>query len=250
MSFDPNLFKNVRLIATDFDGTLTKNGKITDNLLTSLGKLTNTNISVLIVTGRSAGWVNSLVNYLPVVGAIAENGGIFYPNSDSLTLINPLENIDLHRNKLQEIFSFLQTKFPQIKESSDNIFRLTDWTFDVQGLNHHDLLKLEELCLTKNWGFTYSTVQCHIKPLQQDKANGLLKVLKQYFPDIKLEEIVTVGDSPNDESLFNQEIFPFSVGVANVKDYLNVLQYPPAYITNSSENLGFCELVELILSYN
>ncbi len=250
MSFDTKLFKNVRLIATDFDGTLTKDGKITANLLTTLSKLTDSNISVLIVTGRSAGWVNSLINYLPVQGAIAENGGIFYPNPDTFDLINPLENIKVHREKLRSTFSFLQTKFPQIKESSDNIFRLTDWTFDVRGLKDHDLRKMAQLCLEKNWSFTYSTVQCHIKPLKQDKANGLLTVLKQYFPEIAPQEIVTIGDSPNDETLFNQEIFPLSVGVANLKDYLNVLQYSPAYLTNLPENLGFCELVELILSYN
>jgi len=38
------------------------------------------------------------------------------------------------------------------------------------------------------------------------------------------------------------------VGVANVKEYLNVLEYAPAYVTNLAENLGFAELVELILS--
>jgi HAD superfamily hydrolase (TIGR01484 family) len=250
MCFDINLLKNVRLIATDFDATLTKDGKITNNLLTSLTQLANSNIIVLIVTGRSAGWVNSLINYLPVQGAIAENGGIFYSNSESWEFINPLENISSHREKLRETFAYLQTIIPEIKESSDNIFRLTDWTFNVKGLKDHELEKLSQLCLEKNWGFTYSTVQCHIKPLKQDKAKGLLTILKRYFPEISPQEIVTIGDSPNDESLFNQKIFPLSVGVANVKDYLNVLEYVPAYLTKASENLGFCELVELILSYN
>jgi hypothetical protein len=250
MFFERKLLKNVRLIATDFDGTLTQNGKITANLLKTLNKLANNNISVLIVTGRSAGWVNSLINYLPVAGAIAENGGIFYPNPDTLKFINHIENIKIHRQRLEETFSFLQAKFPKIRESTDNIFRLTDWTFDVQELDYHNLLKLEKLCLQKNWGFTYSTVQCHIKPLKQDKARGLQQIIKDYFPEITPQEIVTVGDSPNDQTLFNQDVFPLSVGVANVRDYLTVLQYPPAYITNLPENLGFCELVELILGYN
>src|SRR5919202_4841916 len=72
-------FKNIRLIATDMDGTLTQHGKFTANLLRAFERLIAVDIPVLIVTGRSAGWVSGLVSYLPVAGAIAENGGLFYP---------------------------------------------------------------------------------------------------------------------------------------------------------------------------
>jgi len=37
-----------------------------------------TEIDIIIVTGRSAGWVEAVANYLPIQGAIAENGGLFY----------------------------------------------------------------------------------------------------------------------------------------------------------------------------
>ncbi len=91
------------------------------------------------------------------------------------------------------------------------------------------------------------SIQCHIKPTYQDKAYGLSKVIPQYFPDLKPEEILTIGDSPNDESMFNQEEFPLSVGVANVKKYGDRLKYLPAYVTNKSEGEGFCELADLIV---
>ncbi len=247
MSSNTNIFKNIRLIASDFDGTLTTKGKINSQLLTNLEKLTKHNISVLIVTGRSAGWVNALLNYLPVTGAIAENGGVFYPNPESLQFITPIDNLTIHRQKLQETFNFLKTKYPQIQESSDNRFRLTDWTFELTGLNKYQLQNLEELCLQKDWSFTYSTVQCHIKPKQQNKARGLLQVIKDNFSQFTSQEIITVGDSPNDELLFNQDNFPLSVGVANIKHYLDVLKYSPSYITNLPENEGFSELVNLIL---
>jgi HAD superfamily hydrolase (TIGR01484 family) len=83
LSLTQTALSSVRLIATDMDGTLTKNGKFTSELLIALESLAAKNIAVLIVTGRSAGWVSAIANYLPIVGAIAENGGLFYDNQNT-----------------------------------------------------------------------------------------------------------------------------------------------------------------------
>ena len=238
---------SVRLIATDMDGTLTKNGKFTSQLLVALESLAAKNIPVLIVTGRSAGWVNAIAHYLPVVCAIAENGGLFYSDrSTAWELITKLDNIEHHRLQLKEVFLLLQSKFPEITESVDNSFRVTDWTFDIGDLSPQQLAVMERLCGYAGYGFTYSTVQCHIKPKQQDKAVGLQQILKKYFPDLTPQQIVTVGDSPNDESLFNSNYFPLSVGVANIAHYSDRLHYKPSYITSLPEVAGFCQLAEIL----
>jgi HAD superfamily hydrolase (TIGR01484 family) len=241
-----NGFQKIRLIATDMDGTLTTAGKFTPELLRSLQRL-STRFEVLIVTGRSAGWVSGLASYLPVVGAIAENGGLFYSNqvSDVGSLLVPIPDLNQHRQKLAETFRQLQTLFPNLEESSDNRFRLTDWTFDVAGLSLQEIETIAAFCHSQGWSFTYSNVQCHIKPLQQNKADGLLNVLKNRFaPD----EILTVGDSPNDESLFDARVFPTSVGVANVLHYADQLMHKPAYVTIAPEGKGFCELATALMS--
>ncbi|AKG22446.1 HAD-IIB family hydrolase [Calothrix sp. 336/3] len=241
-------YSQIRLVATDMDGTLTTQGKFTSKLLQSLVDLATAGITVVIVTGRSGGWVNGIASYLPVAGAIAENGGIFYlGGSDRPIPLTPIDNITHHRQQLAAVFAELQGKFPQIQESHDNRFRITDWTFDVTGFTTQELQTMANMCQQLGWGFTYSTVQCHIKPQQQDKAIGLSQVLREYFPQYSPQEIVTVGDSPNDESLFNRSYFPFSVGVANVREYLDKLQHHPTHITANSEGEGFCELAKLIL---
>jgi len=56
-----NCLPNLRLIATDMDGTLTQQGKFTAKLLQSLEELRAADIPVLIVTGRSGGWVSGLL---------------------------------------------------------------------------------------------------------------------------------------------------------------------------------------------
>lgn len=240
--------QNISLIATDMDGTLTSQGKFTSSLFKALEALAEAEIVVLLITGRSAGWVQGLKSYLPVTGAIAENGGIFFPaNSEQPKLLTPIPNLTTHRQQLAATFEYLKSHFPQIEESTDNPFRLTDWTFDVQGLTTAELQQLEQLCLAKTWGFTYSTVQCHIKPENQTKATSLQQVLNSYFPKITTENLITVGDSPNDESLFDRSIFPFSVGVANILHYKDKLKFLPAYVTSLEEGEGFRELAELVL---
>ncbi|MGL5081434.1 MAG: HAD-IIB family hydrolase [Microcoleaceae cyanobacterium] len=245
-------WQKVRLLATDVDGTLTTQQQFPSTMVQSLERLAEAGIAVLLVTGRSAGWVQGLAHYLPVLGAIAENGGVFYhKDSDVAKVLSPIPNLAQHRQQLASTFHTLQSQYPNLQESTDNDFRLTDWTFDVNQIRYTDLQTLAEICAQQGWGFTYSTVQCHIKPLKQDKATGLQQVLSQHLSTLgstlQLETVITMGDSPNDESLFNPALFPQSVGVANILDYAQTLTDLPAYVTVNREAAGFCEFVQGLL---
>jgi hydroxymethylpyrimidine pyrophosphatase-like HAD family hydrolase len=97
------------------------------------------------------------------------------------------------------------------------------------------------------WSFTYSNVQCHIKPVYQDKATGLLSVLSNHFPELNSQQVLTIDDSPNDEAMFDSAKFPVSVGVANILHYRDNMSHLPKYVTQASEFAGFCELAKLLL---
>jgi HAD superfamily hydrolase (TIGR01484 family) len=243
----PDRLTDIRLIATDIDGTLTREGKFTTELLQAIDLLNAQGLKLLLVTGRSAGWVSAVNNYLPVAGAIAENGGVYFDLDNSgFDFITRIESIEAHRAELANRFWELQEIYPQIQESSDNQFRITDWTFDIAGLTDLELGEIATKCQQWGYSFTFSTVQCHLKPQQQDKGSAILHVLKQYFPEIKPTQIITVGDSPNDASMFDRERFPHSVGVANIQHYTNQLLHHPQYLTTLPEVAGFCELVNLL----
>jgi HAD superfamily hydrolase (TIGR01484 family) len=237
---------DIRLIAADIDGTLTSGGKFTPELLESIDLLNTQGIKLLLVTGRSAGWVSAVNNYLPVTGAIAENGGVYFNSDGEFDFLTRIDKIESHREQLANRFWELQERYPQIQESIDNQFRITDWTFDVSGLSDLELAEIDRQCQEWGYSFTFSTIQCHIKPPQQDKGVAILQVLQQYFPEIKPPQIITVGDSPNDASMFDRSLFPHSVGVANIKDYTAQLSHQPQYITNLPEVAGFCELIKLL----
>ncbi|MEL6899628.1 MAG: HAD family hydrolase [Cyanobacteria bacterium J06606_4] len=239
----------IRLVATDMDGTLTAEGKFTPGLIGALDALKRHGIEVLVVTGRSAGWVSGLVHYLPIAGAIAENGGVYLHEKLAEPLILPdIPRMSQHRDRLSNVFARLRGQYPHLRPAADNAYRITDWTFDVAGLEAEDLEWMQQTCAAQSMGFTYSTVQCHIKVVRQKKAAGLARVLKEHFGSISAADVVTVGDSPNDVSLFSPEQFPYSVGVANVKNYLPTLTYAPAYITDKPEVAGFLELAEQLMA--
>ena len=241
-------FKKVQLVATDMDGTLTTNGEFTAELLQTFARLNASGLDVLIVTGRSAGWVSGLVNYLPVVGAIAENGGLYIDKTHPKPIILPdIPRMTHHRDRLSTFFNRFKDRYPTLTPSVDNPYRITDWTFDITGLEPSDLAWMQEICEAQSMGFTYSTVQCHIKIPRQNKAMGLAKVLQQKFPNLSSDAIVTVGDSPNDESLFEEQ-FPQSVGVANIAHYLPSLTDTPTYITAAEEGKGFIELADYLIA--
>lgn len=242
-------FSGVRLVATDMDGTLTIAGQFAPELLQAFARLRSQDIEVMLVTGRSAGWVSGLVNYLPVVGAIAENGGLYISKQNPEPLILPdIPLMSTHRDRLLALFDKLKGRHPDLRPALDNRFRITDWTFDIEGLTAADLAWMQQTCAAHTMGFTYSNVQCHIMIKRQNKAAGLTKVLQQQFPHLSPVEVVTVGDSPNDESLFDPAQFPCSVGVANVAHYLSVLAHQPAYVTVSAEGAGFVELVDQLIA--
>jgi HAD superfamily hydrolase (TIGR01484 family) len=238
---------DIRLIASDVDGTLTQNGKFSSDFISTLLDLQSAGIKVLLVTGRSAGWVSALVNYLPVAGTIAENGGLFLQPNGQQNLLSSIPNVSRHRILLENTFHHIKQLFPNLQASTDNQFRITDWTFDVDDLSTDDIQAISTQCDLMGWSFTYSNVQCHIKPPHQDKATGLDIVLKNHFPELNSQQVLTVGDSPNDEAMFNTAKFSVSVGVANIRHYQDKIMHLPQYVTYASEFAGFQELAQLLL---
>lgn len=239
----------LRLIASDMDGTLTLNGKFPAEFIATLEQLESVGLPLVIVTGRSAGWVQGLAQYLPLAGAIAENGGLYFlpPNYEARFLVD-LPDIPTHRKALADCFQKLQQEWPQLVESSDNRFRLTDWTFDVAGLEQKEIDAIAQRCTAQGWGFTYSTVQCHIRPQGQDKGIALQRLMAEQYPELGQHQVITLGDSPNDASLFDPALFPYSIGVANLRHYADQLPHCPAYITEEAEFTGFQAIASALIA--
>lgn len=239
---------SIRLVATDMDGTLTQAGKFASRLMVRLEALQTQNIPVVIVTGRSAGWVGALMEYLPIAGAIAENGGYLFTARYPEGI--PLIALDRQfRPELQKVFQHLQHPYPSISPSADNPFRITDWTFDRETLSLAALADIQQRCQDLGWSFTYSSIQGHIKSPHQSKQMGLLRALAEHIDgDIQSHQLLTIGDSPNDAELLDRSVFPYSVGVANLRPYLSAMPSQPRWVSSEPELAGFLEITEGLLN--
>ena len=63
---------------------------------------------------------------------------------------------------------------------------------------------------------------------------------------IEEDEVAFIGDSGNDDAMFEQ--FSNSFGVANIARFLDSLPQPPRFITSANGGFGFVELAERLLA--
>jgi len=248
-------WQHIIAIATDIDGTLTTRGNFSGEVLSILHTLRAAGFRLFLVTGRPSGWVQGLVSYLPVTAAIAENGGVLFLGSETQPLLRnartggyaPLQG-DGHRLELEKVFQLVKQIYPQLTVTEDNAYRLSDFTFHVSQLSTETLLDIQTIVEKQGYGFTWSTIHGHIMPQGQNKGHALQWLLEQFeIPSKPALSTLTVGDSPNDVSLFDPDIFPYSSGVANIHKYLPVMTHSPQLISQRSEGEGFIEIAQMLL---
>ena len=63
--------------------------------------------------------------------------------------------------------------------------------------------------------------------------------------DVK-DRVIFIGDSPNDSPMFSY--FPHSVGVANILQFMGMMDHSPAWVTKREGGYGFFEMVDILLS--
>ncbi|MEY3902568.1 MAG: hypothetical protein RL189_1874 [Pseudomonadota bacterium] len=252
---DRSTWAGLRVVAVDIDGTLTTRGRFPAEVIASLSLLQSRGIKVCLVTGRPSGWVQGLATYLPVDAAIAENGGVIFLGPETQPLVrdaqtgNYVATGDEHsRGTLQKMFLQLNSAHPHLRVTEDNHYRLSDFTFHVSGLATDVLSALKVKVENSGLAFTWSTIHAHIMPRGQEKGAALEWLLGRWGIDSRpATTTLTIGDSPNDASLFCADKFPLSAGVANIVKYRDLMEHYPRIISTLPEADGFIEIVNTLL---
>jgi hydroxymethylpyrimidine pyrophosphatase-like HAD family hydrolase len=81
------------------------------------------------------------------------------------------------------------------------------------------------------------------------KLTGARWIVRELYGrdlDVEMDRWVYVGDSTNDQVMF--EHFVHSVGVANIRRFEAQLTHPPRYITAAERGAGFAELAWHLLT--
>ena len=250
-------FRQIKVVLTDIDDTLTTHGQLTSSTYNALENLKKAGLIVIPVTGRSAGWCDHIARMWPVDAVVGENGA-FYFRYDSASKI--MHKIFSHGNaermedvkKLHSLRTKIELAVPGCKVASDQDYRIADLAIDVaedvKPLSPADVNRI--VALAEDAGATAKVSSIHVNCWfgHHTKLSASLKALEECFGfDLQSiqSKVIFVGDSPNDANMFGY--FDFSIGVANVLDTLDILTERPTFITEKSAGTGFIEIANRLL---
>lgn len=243
--------KNVKGVCLDIDETLSTRGKLTAEAFSALWKLKDSGFVVVPVTGRPAGWCDHIARFWPVDAVVGENGAFtLFMEAGKLKRINTPGAPNDHQARLKKLGAKIQKKFKDAKWASDQAYREFDLAIDVcEDVKPWPKNKVQELiALCEDAGAHVKLSSIHVNTWfgNYDKAGGLKHwLVKKGGPGLNghvptWDELLFIGDSPNDEPLFAS--FQHSVGVANLAEFSSSLKHPPRWITSKESGAGFAEM--------
>jgi HAD superfamily hydrolase (TIGR01484 family) len=248
----------IRVVLTDIDDTLTTNGKLTADAYRALERLQAAGMTVVPVTGRPAGWCDHIARMWPVDAVVGENGA-FYMHFDATRrklarrFLAPDGERQRMRTRLAAIGARIVREVPGSALASDQHYRETDLAIDyredVPPLSRTDVDRIVSLMQAE--GMTAKVSSIHVNGWfgDYDKLDTTRLLMRELFAldvDAARDTFVFAGDSPNDAPMF--AFFPNAVGVANVRDFLDRIATPPAWITAQEAGAGFAELADALLA--
>jgi HAD superfamily hydrolase (TIGR01484 family) len=254
----PQIAKQIRVVFTDIDDTLTTEGRLPWSSYRAMWELSEAGVAVVPVTGRPAGWCDHLARMWPVAGVVGENGAFYFrydPSSRKLRarfLLSARERSDLQR-KLARIGRLILKRVPGTAIASDQPYRIHDLAIDYA----EDVGPLPKkavdaiVSIFEESGATAKVSSIHVNGWFGDYDKlGMIKRFAREVLGLDLERAhrsraLYVGDSPNDEPAF--EFFERSVGVANIHRFADRLLHPPTYVTRASGGDGFAEIARHLL---
>lgn len=258
--------ESIQAIGFDIDDTLTTHGKIKASTLAALERLKKeTQLKLILITGRPAGWANAFIKFLPVDGIVSENGSVLYywPAEDSISFESAFWTSNGYLSQYEDrdmswkttVLEQSQQLFPQVKVASDQHFRLYDFAVDFaeeieNPLNIEQAYQIKQIYLNNNCEAKVSSIHVNGWRGNFSKLNGMQELARRWFKEDNFSvksNMIFVGDSGNDSPLF--EAVDFSVGVANVKRFVGKDGFcSPKYICENEEGQGAEELVEKLMT--
>ncbi|MFT4606451.1 MAG: HAD superfamily hydrolase (TIGR01484 family) [Urechidicola sp.] len=248
----PTVFPHkTKILFTDVDDTLTWKGRLPHETFAALVKLQEAGIKVIPVTGASAGWCDCMIRTWPIDSIIGENGAYFVDrNSEgrlSYYYAVPETERSTNWQRLLKLKQAVLNKFPNAYPTADQPFRLTDIAFDINQdhkVERSEAFKIAKFCEASGMNVKISSIHINVWCGEYNKASTTNEWLAQH--EIERKEGMFIGDSPNDDSMFSN--FEHTVGVANIKPFIDELNAPPSYITQHSGGYGFAEMAASLIA--
>ncbi|WP_434360500.1 HAD-IIB family hydrolase [Parasalinivibrio latis] len=248
-----NKWKDVELVFTDVDDTLTWEGKLWPETLAALGELQQAGIKVVAVTGACAGWCDHIAQLWPVDAVLGENGAFTLEREGSALTrrhFSSPEQQQTEQQILKQQISDILSRFPGYEFTLDQPYRLCEVAIDI-GQNRPQAPQEDVDAILNDihaLGANATASSIHINAWYGEhskKASTLNFIDGKNLNGVIATKMCFAGDSANDAQMF--ATFPLSVGVANISRYLPILEVPPKVVTKQPGGLGFAEFARALL---
>ena len=237
---DSSLARQIKLIMTDVDGTMTSPDDSINPIIYKLVRsLDSLGVTIGLVSGRSLPSLERLIHSLEMGGPIiGEHGGVAKLNVDQegLELGYSQEASLMALNKLQRLYPNRVRGLPYNKN------RLVDVVFEADGIS------VEELTSHLNGvDLVDSGYMLHLLPEGVSKGTTLKRLIG-IMSKLTPADVMVIGDYITDLSLF--EHFSHSVLVANPKlpqGQRHLLETTARFGSNQPYSGGFIEVINHLL---
>lgn len=250
-----NVRKNLRGVFFDIDDTFTLNGKILDCAFNAIWKAYRKGLRVVPITGRPAGWADHMARMWPITSIVGENGAFYFLMKNNKMYRRYIQSEEVRNEskiKLEQIKKQVLQEVPGTKVSADQAYRESDLAIDfcedVPRLPMSEVDKI--VTIFHNAGAQAKISSIHVNGWFGNftKLSTCLLMIKELWGETEeeaKEHYIFCGDSPNDEPMFSY--FNYTVGVANVENYISRMKYLPTYKTNLPGSEGFAEMMDILL---
>lgn len=243
----------VQAVLLDIDDTLSTDGRLTAAAYEALERLADAGLRVVPVTGRPAGWCDMIARFWPVDAVVGENGAFWFRYDRRARRMHRRTFLgEDTRPRLDALAREILAAVPGAALAADQPYRLADLAIDfaedVGPLGRAEIDRIVALFEAAGARAKVSSIHVNGWFGDWDKLATARRLLEEVFAiDVaeRKNEIVFVGDSPNDEPMF--AFFPNAVGVANLRRFAPRMRALPAWITEREAGAGFVELAELLL---
>lgn len=247
----------VRFVLTDIDDTLTDHGRLSAAAYAALERLQAAGFTVVPVTGRPAGWCDLIARFWPVDAVVGENGALYmrYDRAARRMLRRFWQDDDVRadsRRRLEALAKRILAEVPGTGVASDQPYRecdlAIDFCEDVAPLDDEAVDRI--VALFRQAGAQAKVSSIHVNGWfgDWDKLAMTRRLFAEQFGaelDSVREQVVFVGDSPNDQPMFG--FFPKAVAVANIARFRDRLTRLPAWVTAAEGGAGFAELTAALI---
>lgn len=248
-TIDPAACRRLKVLFSDIDDTLTLDRKIPLRVLENFARLRESGLSVCLVTGRPAGYGVTLTTYFDLFDCvITENGGILSVDGSAEALFAHIDREDNYP-LIKEAVARIDREIVKVVEPVGNFMRKSDFAIDRKYVTDDELARMEKLCAELEVNVIASSIMVHLYRGQVSKGAAIIEVLKRRFAEVTPDQVMTMGDSPNDAAMFDSSYFPLSAGVANVAKFAETMEHKPRYIAQAYEADGAVEIMAEILSH-